>query len=169
MTSRFKFLIQKECEVFLYIMLMFIYFLWEGTWPKGVILLELAYLPREINRRYSRRVFTSWKFTIQHWVNLLIYLQKELLYFNIARRTWFPSSEIICIRFFEDIEKIEDRMVEGSELLFNFSNPFTLGSESSIGNERKAILYSSAVRFDIIYQEYDLNRVEPVRSLRFLN
>ena len=48
------------------------------------------------------------------------------MYFNIARRMWFPSSEIRCIRFFEDIEKTEDRMVEGSELFLNFSNPFNL-------------------------------------------
>lgn len=102
------------------------------------------YIGRQIDRRYARRIVPSWQFTLEHWINLSIYLQKDsrqYLYYNIAGRTWLPSSEIRSIRFFEDIQKTEDGMVEGSQLSVDLFNSFTIGSEPPNGNE--AITFSN--------------------------
>ncbi|XP_067628587.1 uncharacterized protein [Eurosta solidaginis] len=99
-------------------------------------------LRKQINRRYARRVVPSWQFSLQHWVNLSIYLQKdsrEYLYYNIAGRTWLPSGEARCLRFFEDLKKAEDGMVEGSQLSFDIFNKFSTGSEPPIDHEVIAI------------------------------
>ncbi|XP_067614489.1 uncharacterized protein [Eurosta solidaginis] len=93
---------------------------------------------KQINRRYARRVVPSWQFSLQHWVNLSIHLQKdsrEYLYYKIAGRTWLPSGETRRLRFFEDLKKVEYGMVEGRWWSFDIFNKFSTGSEPSIGHK----------------------------------
>ena len=98
------------------------------------IIHDCSYSNNSIYRRYSRRIVPSWKFTIQHWINLSIYFQKvsrEYIYYNIAGRT---------IRFFDDLPEAKDRLMEGSELsTFDFHSAITCGSELQGDNENSVI------------------------------
>lgn len=95
-----------------------------------------------VNRRFARRVIPNWKFTIQHWINLSIYLQKtvrQYVYYNIAGRTWLPSSEARCVRFFEDLQETENGLVEGSDIPVDFSDSIADGSSVRDSNEFTSI------------------------------
>ncbi|XP_046466077.1 uncharacterized protein [Neodiprion pinetum] len=99
-----------------------------------------------VGRRYSRRVTSSVGYTIQHWINLAIYFEKEgrsIDYLDIAGRKWIPSRETRCIQLQQDLQCGQEELVEGFGTAQHFhdqqcSRPETYSSTTSdcAGSER---------------------------------
>lgn len=102
----------------------------------------------DVGRRYSRQIVANIDYTIEHWINTAIYFEKEgrsLMYLDIAGRNWLSSSEAGHLQLLEDLQRGQEKLVEGSRSSQYFfdcqsrgssahSSPESIGQGSEAGN-----------------------------------
>lgn len=85
-----------------------------------------------IGKRYSRRVIASIDFSIDHWINLAVYFERDgrfICCLDLAGRNWIPGSEAGHIQFQQDCRNGKEKLVEGSGRSVDFYHEQCTGSE----------------------------------------
>lgn len=91
-----------------------------------------------LGRRYSRRIVSTFEFSLEHWLNLAKYLEngsRSIHYMELAGRIWIPSREAGSVRFLEDIRHTEIGVVEARRVPKHVSDFINCGPQIANGAE----------------------------------